>query len=596
MKNKLLISFLAVIILTLCTMGLVACNTRNDGHSHNWSKWTPDNATTHTHYCSCGESETKNHNLVNDYCAECGYNNKTPEGHTHSWDKWTSDNEYTHSRKCLSCNVNQTETHKILNGECSVCEYKTESIVKSEFTVTFNCNGGTLVDGDLVQKIRKGESATAPNVQRNGYALSWDNKFDNVTENISITAVWTAIFNFNNGTISGLTSYGVSLPNIEVPSVIDGYAVRTIADSAFANDMNLKSIVIPQSVTTFGQGVYDSTPNSIVATYEIGGMIFDGCSNLESLTLPFVGYRPNSEVLCVLGYLFGHNEYQNSKKITQQTNAAQFGNGNLISYIPKSLKSVTITGGKIQAYAFQGCSNLTEVNIGDGVTLIGNSAFYGCSGLTSISIPENVTSISGSAFNNCSGLTSINVSSENTIYHSINNCLINTTNKTLVLGCKNSEIPYDGTVTSIGDYAFGDCIGITNMKIPNSVTSIGSYAFYRCSGLTSITIGNSVTAINTYAFFRCSRLSSIIIPESVTSIGESAFCECSGLTSIVIPKNVTLIGKNAFINCSLNCVEFKNAQHWFVAGMAISSSDLLDTAIACQYLTSTYYYYTWTRT
>ena len=76
------------------------------------------------------------------------------------------------------------------------------------------------------------------------------------------------------------------------------------------------------------------------------------------------------------------------------------------------------------------------------------------------------------------------------------------------------------SVTSIGDYAFDDCIGLTSVTIPNSVTSIGDYAFYGCSSLTSVTIPNSVTSIGDYAFYNCSGLTSVTIGNSVTSIGE----------------------------------------------------------------------------
>jgi len=51
--------------------------------------------------------------------------------------------------------------------------------------------------------------------------------------------------------------------------------------------------------------------------------------------------------------------------------------------------SVTSIGGE----AFEGCSGLTSVTIGNSVTSIGDGAFYECSGLTSVNIPNSVTSI-----------------------------------------------------------------------------------------------------------------------------------------------------------------------------------------------------------
>ena len=100
-----------------------------------------------------------------------------------------------------------------------------------------------------------------------------------------------------------------------------------------------------------------------------------------------------------------------------------------------------------------------------------------------------------------------------------------------------STITYDEktySVTSIGDYAFYGCTGLTNVTIGNSVTSIGERAFNGCTGLTNVTIGNSVTSIGERAFNGCTGLTNVTIGNSVTSIGENAFNGCTGLIAVHI--------------------------------------------------------------
>ena len=160
-----------------------------------------------------------------------------------------------------------------------------------------------------------------------------------------------------------------------------------------------------------------------------------------------------------------------------------------------------------------------------------------------------MTSI-GTAFENCSGLTSVKVESGNTKYDSRNNCnaIIESSTNTLICGCKNTTIP--NSVTSIGNYAFSGCSGLTSVTIPNSVTSIGFSAFYGCSGLTSVTIPNSVTSIYTSAFWGCSGLTSVTIPNSVTSIGSQAFWGCSSITDFYCLAEIIPTTGNNFFNQS----------------------------------------------
>ena len=132
-------------------------------------------------------------------------------------------------------------------------------------------------------------------------------------------------------------------------------------------------------------------------------------------------------------------------------------------------------------------------------------------------ISYTVTSIGDYAFSGCSGLTSLTL---------------------------------PNTITNIGYGAFRDCSGLSSITIPNSVISIGEYAFSGCSSLTSVTLPNGVTNIEYHTFENCSNLTSISFPNSLTSIGSGAFSGCSGLTSIEIPNSVTNIESCAFLGCS----------------------------------------------
>ena len=196
------------------------------------------------------------------------------------------------------------------------------------------------------------------------------------------------------------------------------------------------------------------------------------------------------------------------------------------------------------------------------VTSIGWYAFYECTGLTSVTIPNSVTSIGVYAFVSCSGLTSFSVAGDNSNYSSKEGVLFNKQQTTLIQypARKQGEYIIPNSVTSIVDYAFAGCSGLTSLTIPNSITSIVDNAFTGCSSLTSITIPNSITSIGNEAFAGCSSLSSVTIPNSVTSIGTAAFSGCSSLSSVTISNSVTSIEESVFSNCSsLTSVEIPNS-------------------------------------
>ncbi len=59
------------------------------------------------------------------------------------------------------------------------------------YTVMFNSNGGTLVEGEYYQIVKENESAIPPVYERKHYVFAgWDTEFDNVKSDLVVTAIW----------------------------------------------------------------------------------------------------------------------------------------------------------------------------------------------------------------------------------------------------------------------------------------------------------------------------------------------------------------------------------------------------------------------
>jgi hypothetical protein len=198
----------------------------------------------------------------------------------------------------------------------------------------------------------------------------------------------------------------------------------------------------------------------------------------------------------------------------------------------------------IGSYAFSNCTGLTSMTLPGSVTSIGASAFSYCAKLTSVTIPASVTSIGDSAFYGCANLSAITVDAANTAFFVQDGVLYDkpTTRIVAVPRKLAGAVTIPNGITSIEDYAFSDCAGLTSITIPNSVTSIGFDAFSGFAGLTSVTIPNGVTSIGSGAFSYCTKLTSVTIPTSVTTIGDNAFSGCAGMTSLTIPVGLVPAG------------------------------------------------------
>lgn len=287
-----------------------------------------------------------------------------------------------------------------------------------------------------------------------------------------------------------------------------GENVKTLGDKAFYTCDALERVEIPSTVTDIGEKTFYSCPalkEAIIRAGTVKAGTFYNCRVLTTLII--------SDNATLDASFTAKNAYANG-----------------------TLETVKIGKGEIGNSAFSNCTNLTTVELGDGVTSIGTSAFLKCKQLSSIAIGSGVISIGTSAFNGCTALTNANIGSGAIGESAFNGCT-SLANVTLGNG-----------VTSIGKNAFLRCTALTSISIGSGVTSIGSGAFNGCTELRNANIGSG--AIGANAFQDCSRLASVTLGDGVTSIGTNAFLKCTALTSMYIGSSVKTIESYAFSTCS----------------------------------------------
>ena len=272
------------------------------------------------------------------------------------------------------------------------------------------------------------------------------------------------------------------------------YGTKTIGSKQYYKNKRIIGVILPNSVISIedyafhycSKLTYISFPNSLES---IGKLAFACCTKLNSITLPNKIKRLEKSTFA---NCTGLTEVNFSDGLSRIGDSAFANCTNLMRLkFPENLHI-------IESYAFYNCVKLLSTTFPKSLTTIGRWAFKNCLHFKTIWIPKGVREIEPYALN-CGNADTIIVENGNPQYFSVNNCLIERSSNTLVVGCRNSIIPNSILISTIGEGAFYDCDGVSEMTIPNNIKTIKKNAF-NCKTLKTIRLSADVKIIETDAF------------------------------------------------------------------------------------------------
>ena len=157
-------------------------------------------------------------------------------------------------------------------------------------------------------------------------------------------------------------------------------------------------------------------------------------------------------------------------------------------------------------------SDVREVVMTDGITVIEDSAFKNCSQLKQVIFPGTLKEIGDLAFANCRNLVT-------------------------------AALPH--SIEQIGRYSFSDT-ALKQLVLPESVMWIGCGAYMNCSRLTDIHLPKHIAELSDELFKGCTSLKKIELSNEICSIGKETFSGCTSLVDLIVPESVMNVGDNAF--------------------------------------------------
>ena len=373
------------------------------------------------------------------------------------------------------------------------------------------------------------------------------------------------------------------------------FALPSSADQAVVGKRIWSFDVNPDGKTCTAVGVFPAN-GKIAVPAKLGGFtvtridrdVFFENSTVTALSIP-AGVKE-------IGYERFYNDFGQSarlKKITVASGNRTFSASGGVLFDKRKTKLLAVPPAKKGSYkvpasvrtigeeAFDN-SRLTSVVLPKKLKTIEEFALDTVS-LRKITVPASVTAIGRGAF---SWNTTVLVAKKNKKFLSAGGVLFDK-KKTKLLHCpatKTGSYRVPASVTEIGSGAFYGCSRLTSVVLGNRVRTIGAQAFGECSGLTSVKIPGTVATIDYGAFESCTKLRSVTIANGVKRIGSFAFARCTSLKTLSIPASVRTIGyatangsavyENPFGNSGVKTVKVADGNTAFaVAGGCLVTKD-----------------------
>ena len=318
-----------------------------------------------------------------------------------------------------------------------------------------------------------------------------------------------------------------------------------IGASAFRNCSALTEFTIPAGVTTIGDTAFDGcsrmqtlwvSPASNLQS--VGLNLFKGCSALKKVQISGADSTDNYNVVTSGGYSMLTNA--NGTQIIMAPSAYPFATGSVFN-VPA--QSGTTAVAEIAAYSYANNTSLNgkEVVIPEGITKIGVGAFRD-TGITKVVIPSTVTDIDEYAFYGCKKLETV-----------IFLCDLKEIPAYAFYGCTkltNAQIP--ASVEYIGSYSFRGT-DIRSLTISENVVEIGTEAFRDCDALVELNFAKQsvLHTIGQAAFGGCLSLKSVEMPDTVKVLKNSAFVGCSALESVYVSAGLEIMEGYVFSACPM---------------------------------------------